>query len=196
MPWSNISPSPSLMKEISMLHINAKPIELKLTTPFRISRGVEYTASNVVVQVNYDEYTGYGEAAPSGYYGESQETVIACVAMFAGNLGDDPFLIEDILQRLNKIIGLHPSAKAAVDMALYDIVGKMLNAPLYKLLGLNPERTPHTSFTIGIDTPTEMAKKAIAAKEYPILKIKVGTKHDLDTIKAIRDVSNAVLRVD
>jgi len=179
-----------------MLHIDAKPIELKLTTPFRISRGVEYTAPNVVVQLNSGEYTGYGEAAPSGYYGESQETVLACVAMFAGNLGDDPFVINDILEGLDKIIGLNPSAKAAVDMALYDLVGKMLNVPLYKLLGLNPERAAHTSFTIGIDTPAEMAKKAVAAKEYPILKIKVGTKHDIETIKAIREVSNAVLRVD
>ncbi|HLZ55903.1 MAG TPA: dipeptide epimerase, partial [Ktedonosporobacter sp.] len=109
---------------------------------------------------------------------------------------DDPFVIEDILHRLNKIIGLNPSAKAAVDMALYDIVGKLLGVPLYKLLGLNPARTPHTSFTIGLDTPAEMAKKVLLAKEYPILKIKVGTKHDLDIIKAIRDVSNAVVRVD
>lgn len=179
-----------------MMHINAKPIDLKLTTPFRIARGVQYTSPNVIVQVSYQDYTGYGEASPSEYYGESLETVLACITLFAGNLGDDPFVIEDILHRLNKIIGLNPSAKAAVDMALYDIVGKLLGVPLYKLLGLNPARTPHTSFTIGLDTPAEMAKKVLLAKEYPILKIKVGTKHDLDIIKAIRDVSNAVVRVD
>jgi len=179
-----------------MMHINAKPIDLKLTTPFRIARGVQYTSPNVIVQVSHQDYTGYGEASPSEYYGESLETVLACITLFAGNLGDDPFVIEDILHRLNKIIGLNPSAKAAVDMALYDIVGKLLGVPLYKLLGLNPARTPHTSFTIGLDTPAEMAKKVLLAKEYPILKIKVGTKHDLDIIKAIRDVSNAVVRVD
>lgn len=180
-----------------MLHINAKPINLKLTTPFRISRGgAQYTAPNVIVEVRYNEYIGYGEASPSAYYGESVETVLACIAMFAGNLGDDPFVIEDIMHHLDKIIRLHPSAKAAVDMALYDIVGKVLNVPLYKLLGLNPAHTPHTSFTIGIDTPMEMAKKALLAQDYPILKIKVGTKHDLEIIQAIRDVSNAVLRVD
>jgi L-alanine-DL-glutamate epimerase-like enolase superfamily enzyme len=116
--------------------------------------------------------------------------------MFAGNLGDDPFIIEDIMQHLEKMLRFHPSAKAAVDMALYDIVGKILGVPLYKLLGLNPSRTPHTSFTIGIDTPMEMAKKALLAQDYPILKIKVGTKHDLEIIQAIRDVTNAVLRVD
>ena len=179
-----------------MLHINAKPVDLKLTIPFRIARGVQLTSPNAIVQINYDEYTGYGEAAPDEYYGENQQTVLACVSAFAGNLGDDPFVIEDIIHRLDKVIRLNPSAKAAVDMALYDLMGKVLGVPLYKLLGLNPKHTPHTSFTIGIDTPVEMAKKALIAKDYPILKIKVGTKHDLDIIKAIRDVTNAVIRVD
>ncbi len=179
-----------------MLHINAKPVDLKLTAPFRIARGVQLTSPNAIVQINYDEYTGYGEAAPDEYYGENQQTVLACISAFAGNLGDDPFVIEDIIHRLDKVIRLNPSAKAAVDMALYDLMGKVLGVPLYKLLGLNPKHTPHTSFTIGIDTPVEMAKKALIAKDYPILKIKVGTKHDLDIIKAIRDVTNAVIRVD
>src|SRR5438067_1284810 len=169
-----------------MLHIDAKPIDLKLTTPFRISRGVQAISPNVIVQVNTNGHTGYGEAAPDGYYGESVETVLACITLFAGNLGDDPFLIEDILNRLDKIIGLNPSAKAAVDMALYDLIGKMLNVPLYKLLRLNAKHTPSTSFTIGLDTPMEMAKKALLAKDYPILKIKVGTRHDVEIITAIR----------
>src|SRR5256886_9812769 len=184
------------VKGKNMLHIDARPIDLKLTTPFRISRGVQSTAQNVIVQINYKEHVAYGEAAPDEYYGENQETVLACISTFAGNLGDDPFVIEDSIHRLDKAIRLNPSAKAAVDMALYDLMGKVLGVPLYKLLGLNPKHTPHTSFTIGIDTPVEMAKKALIAKDYPILKIKVGTKHDLDIIKAIRDVTNAVIRVD
>jgi L-Ala-D/L-Glu epimerase len=179
-----------------MMHIDAQPIDLQLTTPFRIARSVEYTASNAIVQLNYEKYTGYGEAAPSGYYGESQKTVLACIAAFVGNLGDNPFVVGDIIQRLDKIIRLNPSAKAAVDMALYDIVGKILDVPLYKLLGIDASKTPYTSFTIGIDAPEQMAKKAILAKDYPILKIKVGTKNDLDNLKAIREVSSATIRVD
>lgn len=178
------------------MHIDAKPVDLKLTTPFRISRNVQYTSPNVVIQINHNSHTGYGEAAPDEYYGESQETVLACITMFAGNLGDDPFAIEDVMNRLEKIIRRNPSAKAAADMALYDLVGKMLGVPVYKLLGLNAAHTPYTSFTLGIDSPSEMAKKALAARDYPILKIKVGTKHDLDTLKAIRDVSSATIRVD
>ena len=178
------------------MHIDAKPIDLKLTTPFRISRGVQTVASNAVVQVNYNGHTGYGEAAPDEFYGENVETVLACIAKFAGNLGDDPFAIEDVLNNLEHIIRLNPSAKAAVDMALYDLVGKMLGVPVYKLLGLNPAHAAYTSFTLGIDSPTNMAKKALLARDYPILKVKVGTKNDIAVIEAIREVSSATIRVD
>src|SRR5581483_9426235 len=125
------------------MHIDARPIDLKLIVPFRISRGVQQVASNAVVQINHKEYTGYGEAAPDEYYGENVETVLACITAFAGNLGDDPFALEDILNHLDHLIRLNPAAKAAVDMALYDLAGKMLNVPVYKLLGLNPAHTPH-----------------------------------------------------
>lgn len=179
-----------------MLHIDAKPVELHLTTPFRISRGIQNTASNVIVQVQYDEHVGYGEAAPDEYYGENQETVLSCISTFAGNLGDDPFLIEDIMSNLDHLIRFHPAAKAAVDMALYDLVGKILHVPLYKLLGLNAANTPLTSFTLGIDSPTNMAKKALLAHDYPILKVKVGTKNDIAMLDAIREVSSATIRVD
>src|SRR5207248_6430721 len=136
------------IRKKNMLHIDAKPIDLKLTTPFRISRGVQNTAPNVIVQITHNGYTGYGEAAPDEYYGENQETVLSCISTFAGNLGDDPFLIEDIMSNLDQLIRFHPSAKAAVDMALYDLVGKILHVPLYKLLGLNPANTPFTSLTL------------------------------------------------
>ena len=179
-----------------MLHIDAKPVDLKLITPFRIARGVQHTAQNVIVQITYDKYTGYGEAAPDEYYGESQETVLACVTKFAGNLGNDPLLIADIMSNLDHLIRFNPAAKAAVDMALYDLAGKILNVPVYKLLGLNPAHTPYTSFTLGIDTPDNMRQKALLARDYPIFKVKVGTKHDLDNLKAIREVSSATIRVD
>ena len=179
------------------MHITTTRHELTLTTPFRISRGVEYTVPIIAVAIQHGEHIGYGEASPDEYYGESPATVLACLAQFSEQLGDDPFALEDILRRLNKTIRFNPAAKAAVDMALYDLVGKMLGVPLYKLLGLNATRTPRTSFTLGIASPAEMAKKALAARDYPIFKVKVGTKHDLDNIKAIREVApTTIIRVD
>lgn len=178
------------------MHINARLINLKLTTPFRISRGVQETSPNVIVEIIHNDTKGYGEASPAEYFGESPASVLACIELFKGDLGDDPFALEDILQRLDHTIGLNPSAKAAVDMALYDLIGKMLGVPLYKLLGLSAAKTPYTSFTIGLDSPAQMAKKVLLAKDYPILKVKLGTKNDLDIIKAIREVSSATIRVD
>lgn len=180
-----------------MLHLTAHPLELTLITPFRISRNVQPTSANVCVEITYHEHVGYGEAAPDEYYGENQQIVLASLSTFAQHLGDDPFPIADIMSRLQRAIRWNPSAKAAIDMALYDLVGKILGVPLYRLLGLQAQATPLTSFTIGIDTPREMARKALAARDYPILKVKVGTPHDLDNIKAIRDVRpTATLRVD
>jgi L-Ala-D/L-Glu epimerase len=178
------------------MKLDVQPFDLKLTTPFRISRHVQYTASNVLAQITHEGVTGIGEAAPSEHYGENRGTVLAALAALADELGDDPFALEETLARLNHVLGLNPSAKAALDMALYDLVGKRLNVPLYKLLGLSAAHTPLTSFTIGIDTPEIMAQKALAASAYPILKIKVGTKNDVANLKAIREVSKAVIRVD
>src|SRR5437763_14270621 len=95
-------------KELITMHIDAKPIDLKLTVPFRISRGVQQVASNAIVQVNHKEYTGYGEAAPDEYYGENVETVLACITTFAGTLADDPFVSDDLILLLDTIIRIHP----------------------------------------------------------------------------------------
>jgi len=181
------------------MHISAHQLDLKLITPFRISRGVQDISPNVVVQIHHRDVKGTGEASPAEYYGESPESVLACIELFRHDLdalNDDPFALEDIMLKLDATMGLNPSAKAAVDMALYDIIGKLLGVPVYKLLGLNAANTPYTSFTIGLDSPAQMAKKAAAAMDYPILKVKLGTKNDLEIIKAIRDVSAATIRVD
>ncbi|MEO7002418.1 MAG: dipeptide epimerase [Ktedonobacterales bacterium] len=178
------------------MELTAQALELKLTEPFRIARSVQYYAHNVLTQIEVDGIVGVGEAAPSGYYGEKRESVLMALSYFTDHLGDDPTLIEDVMAGLDRVMQGNAAAKAAIDMALYDIVGKRLGVPVYQLLGLNPGRAPHTSFTIGMDTPIEMAKRALVARDYPILKIKLGGKHDLDIIKAIRDVTNAVIRVD
>ena len=178
------------------MKLDIHAFDLKLTTPFRISRHMQYTAANVLARITHEGVTGIGEAAPSEHYGENRGTVMAALTTLADELGNDPFAIEEILAHMDHLLGLNPSAKAAIDMALYDLVGKRLNVPVYKLLGLSAARTPLTSFTIGIDTPENMAQKALAARDYPILKIKVGTQNDVANLRAIREVSKAIIRVD
>ncbi len=179
------------------MNLTAHTLDLTLTTPFRISRSVQTLAHNVQTRIDADGVEGIGEAAPSGFYGERRESVFMALSDFGEHVEADPSLIEDIVATMDRRLRANAAAKASVDMALYDLMGKRLGAPVYQLLGLNPERTPVTSFTIGIDEPAEMARKAAeAAKTYPVLKIKVGTDHDLDIVRAIREATDATLRVD
>jgi L-alanine-DL-glutamate epimerase-like enolase superfamily enzyme len=178
----------------------AEPLDLKLQRPFRISRGVQHYARSLLVEIADGELTGIGEAAPDGggYYGETRETMLAALDRLADHLPDDPLLLEDAADGLDRALHHgHGALKSAVDMALHDLAGKRLGVPVYRLLGLNPARAPLTSFTIGIDTPEAMARGAReAGKQYPILKIKVGTPRDLENVRAIRDATDATLRVD
>jgi len=177
----------------------AESLDLKLQRPFRISRGVQQYARSLLVEITSGELTGIGEAAPDGggYYGETRETMLAALDRLADHLPDDPLLLEDAAEGLDRALHHGSGAlKSAVDMALYDLAGKRLGVPVYRLLGLNPTRAPLTSFTIGIDTPEQMARGAREASQYPILKIKVGTPRDLENVRAIRDATGATLRVD
>ncbi len=189
--------SPAIVYKEHPMHLTTEPLDLPLAHPFRISRGVQTHGYNVLLRLSDGANEGLGEVSPSAYYGENRQTALAALALFADALGDDPFRHEDIMAEASRLMGKHGAAKAALDMALYDLAGKRLGVPLYQLLGLDPAKTPVTSYTIGIDTPQEMARKAAeAAREYPILKIKVGTPHDVEIVRAIRDVTDATLRVD
>jgi L-alanine-DL-glutamate epimerase-like enolase superfamily enzyme len=182
------------------MRLIASPLDLPLASPFRISRSVQTIGYNVLLRLETGDdegAEGLGEAAPSAYYGETRETVFAALTYFGDVLGEDPLLHEDILRAADRMLHHHAAAKAALDMALYDVVGNQLGLPLYRLLGLNPAQTPVTSYTIGIDSPAEMARKAAAAaRDYPILKIKVGTPHDVEIVRAIREATDVTLRVD
>ncbi|UCB53010.1 MAG: dipeptide epimerase [Candidatus Zixiibacteriota bacterium] len=167
-------------------------VDLKLRHPFRIARSVTQLKKNVIVRI--DE--GIGEAAPSEYYGENAETVIQCLEKVKDQLGDDPFQIESILSNLSEKISRNFSAKAAIDMALHDLVAKRLDIPVYQLLGLNGSVPLVTSYTIGIDTLVKMKEKTRQAGDFLVYKVKVGVENDVDMVKAVREVTDAKIRVD
>ncbi len=170
--------------------------ELKLKHPFKITRGVRTSNWVVLIEIEHDGIIGYGEASPSPRYGENIETVQNFLRKIDLSKFDDPFNLEEILNYVDSIEPGNTSAKAGVDIALHDLVGKLLNTPLYKLLGLNKEKTPITSFTIGIDEPAVIERKVKEAEEYPILKVKLGLENDEEIIKTIRKVTDKPIRVD
>jgi L-alanine-DL-glutamate epimerase-like enolase superfamily enzyme len=179
------------------MKLTMEPLNLTLAAPFRIARGVQHTARNLLVRIEADGLVGLGEAAPKAYYGETPASALDALAHFADELGDDPFAIAPIMDRLDATLSGNGAAKAAIAMALYDLVGQRLGVPVFRLFGLAAEHTPETSYTISIDTPEAMARQAHEAQAtYSVLKVKLGTPHDLAIVKAIRAACAARLRVD
>jgi L-alanine-DL-glutamate epimerase-like enolase superfamily enzyme len=177
-------------------------LDLPLAQAWTISRGTRRVAENVLVRLRWQapdgrDLEGLGEAAPYAYYGELRGTVEACLDAFAALLGDDPLALDSVLDALEARVRHNPSAKAAVDLALHDLVGKLVGRPLWQWWGLDPRRGPSTSYSIGLDEPAEMARKARAAAAFPILKVKLGTPHDVQIVRAVREaVPGARLIVD
>jgi L-alanine-DL-glutamate epimerase-like enolase superfamily enzyme len=168
-----------------------KPYTLDLRVTWRIAHGATDQRHNVLVQIGEGDGAGLGEAAGVPHHGESQEGIMAYLESVADR-DWDPFQIEDLL---NSLPPGSAAARCAIDLALHDALGKRLGQPLYRLFGLNQERTPQTSYTISIDDPQVMAERAQAAA-MPILKIKLGATDDEAILSAIRRVHSGRLRVD
>ena len=179
------------------MHLTFEPYELKLKHVFTVSSFSRSTTPDVQVRIDYDGYTGYGEASMPPYLGQSVESV--CTFLKKVNLEQfpDPFCLDDILTYIDSLSDGDSAAKAAVDIALHDLVGKIIGAPWHRMLGLNPEKTPNTTYTIGIDTD-EMVKLKTreVAGQFKILKVKLGTPRDREMIRAIREVSDLPIAVD
>lgn len=164
-----------------------EPITLDLKTTFRVAHGASDQRHNVLVYLD----DGVGEAAAVPYYDETQQGIIEYLKAVP-DLGDDLFDLEAVLSKRPR--GSR-AARSAIDEALHDLWGKKLGQPLYRLLGLNPDRLPLTSFTIGMAEPEVMAEQA-KASGHPILKIKLGSDRDEEILAAVRNATGARLRAD
>lgn len=179
------------------MHLTFEPYELKLKHVFTVSSFSRSTTPDVQVRIDYDGYTGYGEASMPPYLGQTVESVCSFLKKVDLEQFPDPFCIDDILTYIDSLSVGDSAAKAAVDIALHDLVGKIIGAPWHRMLGLNPEKTPNTTYTIGIDTD-EMVKLKTreVAGQFKILKVKLGTPRDREMIRAIREVSDLPIAVD
>ncbi|HYG77478.1 MAG TPA: dipeptide epimerase [Planctomycetota bacterium] len=180
------------------MKLSAEPLDLTLRHTFSTSRSSSSIAHNVLLTLRWGKHSGLGEAAPIRYYGQSQQSCLKALQRIARHLaGREPFEIEAILQDLRRRFPKEPSAIAAVDLALHDLMGKHLRLPVWKLFGLDPTRTPQTSFTIGIDTFDKVVAKVGEAEKYPVLKIKVGVPGDVEIMREVRRLApKKFLRVD
>jgi L-alanine-DL-glutamate epimerase-like enolase superfamily enzyme len=170
---------------------------LLLRHTWTISRNSSDFKDNVFVRLERDGVVGWGEAAPNVRYGESAERTIAAIEKVRPFIeAGDWWHYVDLREQWERAIPDQSCACAALDIALLDWVGRRLNVPLYRLLGLDAGRTPVTTFSIGIDTPEVIEEKVKEAKDFPVLKIKVGTQNDAQIIAAVREATDRPLRVD
>ncbi len=180
------------------MKLRFRPYTLELRHAFTTATMSRTVTPAMLVEVEHDGVTGYGEAAMPPYLGESQPSATAFFAQSAPLLEkiSDPFQLEEILPAIDALAPGNPSAKAAIDIALHDWVGRKLGAPWFRLWGLDPAKAPVTSFTIGIDTAEIVRQKTREADIYKIIKVKLGRENDREMIDAIRDVTDKPITVD
>ena len=178
------------------LKLKYKPYTLELKHVFTVATNSRSTTPIVLTEIEYDGLVGYGEASMPPYLGESHQTVLDFLSKVDLSMYDNPFELDTILSDIDAIAPGNPAAKASVDIALHDLIGKMMNQPWYNIWGINKEKTPYTSFTIGIDTPDVIRRKVKEAEEYKVLKVKLGRETDKEMIETIRSVTDKPLTVD
>ena len=146
------------------LNLSYMPYELQLKHSFNLAKSSRTTTPDVQVELEYDGMVGYGEASMPPYLGESVESVCRFLGKVDLSQFNDPFRIEEILEYVDSIEDGNRAAKASIDIALHDLLGKIMGQPWYKIWGLSPEKSPNTSFTIGIDTAEVVRQKMEEAK--------------------------------
>ncbi len=188
---------PNKMKSNNKLKISFYPYNLQLKHVFTVASFSRSTTPGVQVKIDYEGFTGYGEASMPPYLGESVESVMKFLQKVNLQQFSDPFQLDDILHYVDAIEQGNCAAKAAVDIALHDLVGKLMNTSWHKIWGLNAAHTPDTTYTIGIDTPEVVLEKTKeVAGQFNILKVKVGLDTDKEMIETIRKVTQVPLSVD
>jgi L-alanine-DL-glutamate epimerase-like enolase superfamily enzyme len=173
-----------------------RPYTLQLRHVFTVAVSSRTTTPVVLTEIEYDGVVGYGEASMPPYLGESHDSALAFLAKVDLSRFADPFGLEAILAYVDALAPGNPAAKACVDIALHDLVGKLMKQPWYHIWGFDPAQAPVTTFTIGIDTPEVVKTKTKEAAEYKVLKIKLGRDTDKAMVDAIRSVTSVPLTGD
>ncbi len=178
------------------MKLTYRPYTLELKHVFTVATNSRSTTPVVLTEIEYDGLVGYGEASMPPYLGESHKTVLEFLSKVDLTKYENVFDLEGILADIDAIAPGNPAAKASIDIARHDLVGKLLNQPWYNIWGIDKNKAPYTSFTIGIDTPDVVRQKVKEAEEYKILKVKLGRDNDKEMIDTIRSVTDKPITVD
>ncbi|MFI5372120.1 MAG: dipeptide epimerase [Candidatus Eisenbacteria bacterium] len=178
------------------MRLTRERLDVATRYEFRIAHGARHGHENTLVRLEHLGLAGIGEAAPSHYYGESRPLVEAALEAWEPLLGDDPFALDAIDARLDDALEGQMAARAALDMALHDWIGKRLGLPVWRLFGFDASRTPVSCVTLGIAEPEEMERKLDTVIDFPRIKVKLGAPGDVDNLRRIRARYRGELQVD
>jgi L-alanine-DL-glutamate epimerase-like enolase superfamily enzyme len=173
-----------------------RPVELQLKHVFSVSGFTRKSTPAVFTEIDYEGFTGYGEASMPPYLGEDHNSVLSFLSTVDLSRFDTPLRIYEIMEYVDSISKGNNAAKAAVDIAIHDLSGKLSDMPLYRKWGYEPGDAPFTSMTIGIDTHEIIRQKVLEAEDFRILKIKLGSDNDREIINTVREVTGKPLFVD
>lgn len=188
--------APTVRRAKPRMTLRFRPYTIQLKHVFTIATSSRTTTPVVLTEIEYDGLTGYGEASMPPYLGESHESATAFLKKVDLSKYDNPFELETILHDIDALAPGNPAAKAAVDIALHDLLGRMMKQPWYNIWGFDPRKTPYTSFTIGIDTQDVVRQKTREAAEYKVLKVKLGRDTDKMMVETIRSVTDKPITAD
>ena len=195
-------PAPLMAQASARITSNARmklrfrPYTLELKHVFTIANSSRTTTPVVLTEIDYDGILGYGEASMPPYLGESHESATAFLSRVDLSKFENPFELETILEYVDGIAPGNPAAKASVDIALHDLLGKIMNQPWYNIWGYDRKLAPNTSFTIGIDKEDVVRQKTKEAAEFKVLKVKLGRDTDKMMIETIRSVTDKPITAD
>lgn len=176
--------------------LTSQPFELELKHPFTITGFSRTSTPLMLIELAHEGYIGYGEASMVPYMGESHETATAFLNKVDIGQLRYPFNYDHIVSYLDSIAPGNPAVKAAIDIALHDLDGKLQQKPCWQLLDSNLQLMPVTSITIGIDAPEVVLQKIKEAEGCKVIKVKLGRDTDKLLINTIRSVTNVPLYAD
>ena len=183
------------------MRVTCRTEKLHLDIPFTIFRGTTAVREICIARIEHEGITAYGEASPSAYYGDSLEAAARTIkesqaALTGQTIGEDPFALELISRTLAREFPGSPSGRAAVEMAVHDLAGKMAGLPLFRMLGLSRMDMPLTSYTVGVEDVDLIRGRLEKLREFPILKVKLGFGREEALLEVLRNETGARLRAD
>lgn len=183
------------------MKLSYKKFDLQLNHPFRIAIYARTYTPLVLIEIEHNGHIGFGECSMPPYLGESQDTAfdfynLVVNSQTLDSVASDTLDIQSIMQKVDSLRTGNSAAKAAIDIALHDLKGKLESKSVWQIIGSNPDLMPVTSFTLGIDTPSVLRQKVADATAFSVLKIKLGSDNDHEIIKTIREVTDKPLYAD